>query len=238
LLLSVGIIIQTQWDGLGVVLLFAAGCIALLSPEDQRKLMRLSKPLLLFTAVAVFISGIQFNFEQSANWADRLGFSYVQAGETFRRLFVLLEITIIGLVFTLSTSTSRMKQGLELALRPLKRLGIPTGMLALAASLVLRFIPLILEEAERFAAIARARGKRASGQGQIHMRDIPVFVIPLLIALFQAVEELIIAMELKAYLAKPTPTPPLQQRNQQREKQALLVGSLFFVLLIGIRFAG
>ncbi|MBP1155559.1 MULTISPECIES: ATP-binding cassette domain-containing protein [unclassified Paenibacillus] len=235
MLISVGIVIQTRWEGLWVALLFAAGCTAFLLPEDRRKLKRLAYPLLFFMAVAAFISGVQISFAQGIEWTNRFDFSYTFALETLRRLTTFFEITLIGLVFTLSTSTSSMKQGLEIALRPLKRLKVPTEMLALAASLMLRFIPLILEETERFAMIAKARGKRMARRGQISMADIPVFVIPLLIALFQAVEELILAMELKGYMTKsPQPLPRLNS-EERTSKLALLICIIFVIILIGIR---
>lgn len=234
-LISVGIILQKQWVGLWAALLFTALCISFLSPEDRQKLKRMSKPLLLFMAITVFISGMQISFGHGISWTDRFGFSVVSAQETFRRLFTFFEITLIGLVFTLSTSTSNMKQGLEIALRPLKRIKVPTELLALAASLVLRFIPLIIEETERFAMIAKARGKRTSGHGQIDMRDIPVFIIPLLISLFQAVEELILAMEMKGYMTRSPQQLPLVKAEGHSDKTALLIGFIFFFILIGIR---
>lgn len=235
MLISVGIVIQTRWEGLWVALLFAAGCIAFLMPEDRRKLKRLAYPLLIFIGVAAFISGVQISFAQGLEWARRFDFSYASAMDTLRRLITFFEITLIGLVFTLSTSTSSMKQGLEIALRPLKRMKVPTEMLALAASLILRFIPLILEETERFAMIAKARGKRTARRGLIHMADIPVFVIPLMIALFQAVEELILAMELKGYMTRAPRQLPMLKSDKQTSRLALLVCLIFFIILIGIR---
>ena len=98
--------------------------------------------------------------------------------------------------------TTEMKQGLEKGLSFFERFHIPTKLLALAASLVLRFIPMILEETERFSLIAAARGKRVVRKGQIRLRDIHVFTIPLLISLFQMVEDLIMAMEIKGYMDK------------------------------------
>lgn len=235
MLISVGIILQNQWEGLWLALLITAVCISFLSPEDRRKLKRMCKPLLWFMAIAVFISGIQISFAQGITWMNRFGFSLVSAQDTLRRLFTFFEITLTGLVFTLSTSTSSMKQGLEIALRPLKRIKAPTELLALAASLVLRFIPLIIEETERFAMIAKARGKRTTRHGQIHMRDIPVFVIPLLISLFQAVEELILAMEMKGYMTRSLQQLPTVKTEGRTDKMALLIGILFFFILIGIR---
>ncbi|WP_309118161.1 ATP-binding cassette domain-containing protein [Paenibacillus sp.] len=231
-LVSVGIVLQTGWTGLAAVLPLALACLFALTAVDRKRLLRLCKPLLWLMAFAVSFSGIRFG--------TPFGFSFESAIETFRRLFAFFEITVFGLVFTLSTSTAEMKTGLERGLRPLKRIGFPVEVLALSASLVLRFIPLILEEADRFAAIAMTRGKRGTKPGQVHLLDLPVFVIPLLIALFQAVEDLIVALEMKGFMQpnrfKPVPRHVLGlEGNARREKRIVWAGLSMFALLLVIR---
>ncbi|TLS52745.1 ATP-binding cassette domain-containing protein [Paenibacillus antri] len=231
-LVSVGIVLQTGWTGVAAVLPLAFGCMSALTAVDRKRLFRLCKPLFWLMAFAVAFSGIRFG--------TPFGFSFEPAIETFRRLFAFFEITAFGLVFTLSTSTADMKTGLERGLRPLKRIGFPVEVLALSASLVLRFIPLILEEADRFAAIAMTRGKRGAKPGQVHLLDLPVFVIPLLIALIQAVEDLIVALEMKGFMQpnrfKSVPRYVLGlEGNARREKQIVWAGLSMFTLLLVIR---
>lgn len=228
-LLSIGIVLQSSWLGTGLAFMFTIGCISLLIPDDRTRLLKMTKPLMIFTVITILFSGMQMNLEQGPT------FSWEAAGSTLQKLFTLFIITLFGLVFTLSTSTSSMKQGLEKALLPLKRLKVPTEMLALSASLLLRFIPLIMEDASRFAAIAKARGKRTTKQGQIHVRDLPVFVIPLLMSLFQSVEELILAMEMKGFIGKSLPLRQEIVRDKQLEKRVVGTVISFFLLLISIR---
>ncbi|ANS76439.1 hypothetical protein AWM70_19225 [Paenibacillus yonginensis] len=238
MLISAGIILQSRWFGTGIALFVAAFCMYFLMPEDRRKLLRMCKPLLWLMAAAILIAGIQLHGGQGDGGRSGIGFSFASAGDTFRRLLLFFEITIIALIFTLSTSTSAMKQGLAISLRPLKRLRIPVDMLALSASLVLRFIPLIMEEADRFSTIARARGKRTNRQGSMAMRDIPAFVIPLLVALFQAVEEWILAMEIKGAALLELQQPVSLTRNKRWEKLAVLIGMSCFAMLYLIRIKG
>ncbi|WP_274365758.1 ATP-binding cassette domain-containing protein [Paenibacillus thermotolerans] len=232
-LLSIGIVLQTGWAGLGIALLFVGGSVSALTPEDRGKLLRMCKPLLWLVTIAVAFSGIQLA------GAEGLSFSFGNAADTFRRWFAFFEITVIGLVFTLSTSSAAMKSGLETMLKPFRRLHVPVEVLALTASLVLRFIPLIIEETDRFIMIAKARGKRAPKRGNIHVRDIPVFVIPLMISLFQAVEELIVAMEWKGYMQhrnlEAVQMRTLRQVDSPKERQLLWIGLIFFLLLVCVR---
>ncbi|WP_199616368.1 ATP-binding cassette domain-containing protein [Paenibacillus alkalitolerans] len=232
-LLSIGIVLQTGWEGLGIALLFVAGSVSTLTAEDRSKLLRMCEPLLWLVTIAVAFSGIQWT------GSEGFSFSFSHAADTFRRWFAFFEITVIGLVFTLSTSSAAMKSGLETMLMPLRRIRVPIEILALTASLVLRFIPLIIEETERFIMIAKARGKRASKRGQIHVLDLPVFVIPLLIALFQAVEELIIAMEWKGYMQhRVAAVQSIRQANPLKERQSLWIGLIFFMILVCTRIYG
>jgi energy-coupling factor transporter ATP-binding protein EcfA2/energy-coupling factor transporter transmembrane protein EcfT len=229
-LVSAGMIAQNEWTGITASLLLALGCLLLLNGADRAKLWRMSRPLLWFTTVAALISGVQLNI--GVEGVKPLAFSLMQAEVTIRNLLVFWAVTVIGIVFSICSSPSEMKMGLQSAF---SKLPFRTDMLAVAASLVLRFIPLILEETERFAVIAKARGKRAHTRGLIHMRDIPVFVIPLLVSLFQSVEELIVAMELKGYMSKslkPLPNPFASVRTNMN---AALIGFIVFGLLLALR---
>lgn len=196
--LSILILLQHQWPGMATAIIITLATLLLLRKEHAFQAIKLCKPLLFFVVVAALFAGIRVSLEDGF----MLGFDVNALLITIRRMLPLLAVTLVGFVFTLSTSTTEMKQGLEKALSIFERFRIPTTMLALAASLVLRFIPMILEETERFSLIAAARGKRVVRKGQIRLRDIHVFTIPLLISLFQMVEDLIMAMEIKGFMDK------------------------------------
>lgn len=198
MVLSVLILLQHQWPGLIVAIIVAFTTLLLLHKEHALQALRLCKPLLFFIVVASLFAGIEVSLEGSI----RLHFDVAEWLLTIQRMLPFLAVTLISFVFTLSTSTVEMQIGLEKALSIFERFRIPTKMLALTASLVLRFIPIILMEAERFSLIAAARGKRVVRKGQIRFRDIRVFTIPLLISLFQMVEDLILAIEIKGFKDK------------------------------------
>jgi energy-coupling factor transporter ATP-binding protein EcfA2/energy-coupling factor transporter transmembrane protein EcfT len=196
--LSVFILLQHHWPGLAAALIITITTLLLLQKEHALQAIKLSKPLFFFVIVAAGFSGTQI----SLNGSFMLDFDVYALLTTIQRMLPFLAVALVGFVFSLSTSTTEMKQGLEKALSIFERFRIPTTMIALTASLVLRFIPMIIEETERFSLIAAARGKRVARKGQIRVRDIHVFTIPLLISLFQMVEDLIIAMEIKGFMDK------------------------------------
>ncbi|MEX2414949.1 MAG: ATP-binding cassette domain-containing protein [Paenibacillaceae bacterium] len=195
---SVFILLQHQWPGMAVAIIITFTTLLLLQKKHALQAIKLSKPLLFFIVIAALFSGLQVSLEDGFI----LDLDVYALLTTIRRMLPFLAVTLVGFVFSLSTSTTEMKQGLEKGLSVFERFRVPTTMLALAASLVLRFIPMILEETERFSLIAAARGKRVVRKGQIRIRDVHVFTIPLLISLFQMVEDLILAMEIKGYMDK------------------------------------
>lgn len=193
-LLSVLILLLPRnWPGALAGLLLGAGSLGLLAPRHVQRAVRLSRMPALFLLITAAIAGIRLGA------ADGLavGFSIHAAASALCNMLPFLSVTVASFTFTLSTSLTEMKRALEKALSVLERAGLPAGMLALTASLTLRFIPMILTETERFAEIAAARGKNVTRKGTVRLRDVPAFVIPLLVSLFQMVEDLITAMEIK-----------------------------------------
>jgi energy-coupling factor transport system permease/ATP-binding protein len=223
-LLSAGFLLQKGGVGTSLTLLLAMVAIGLMQRPHAIKAVRLCKPLLFFMLFAAAFAGLRFDTE---NTSFPLGFDLPGAWGSFYSLLPFFGITLLGMVFSLTTSSAEMKQGLQKGLSFLERLRIPTSMLALAASLVLRFIPLILEETQRFVLIARARGKQVSRGGKL---------IPLLISLFQTVEDLITAMEIKGYTHRRGLSPADLSENRRSENMtALSVGGCIFLLLLGVR---
>ncbi|MBL0386845.1 ATP-binding cassette domain-containing protein [Tumebacillus sp. ITR2] len=188
--LSVGLLMQSTWLGLlvGTILTLA---VLFASQSSYRELLRVIKPFLWFLAFSVVLSGLQFS--------GGLGFSLDSALYTFTRVFKVLLVLILGFLLSATTGQLRMKRALEQALAPLARLKLPVEAFALAVSLLLRFIPVILRELQRFSRITRARGRSNAKLGGLRVRDIPVLVIPLLLSVLQLGEELSTAMEARGY---------------------------------------
>ncbi|MDT2247031.1 energy-coupling factor transporter transmembrane component T [Paenibacillus larvae] len=88
---------------------------------------------------------------------------------------------------------------MEQGLAALSRIGLPVEALALAASLILRFVPVISGEWKRFARIAQARGKNGRRKEAPGIRDLRVMMVPLLFSLIRHAEALSFAMEMRGY---------------------------------------
>lgn len=112
----------------------------------------------------------------------------------------LLLLVISASMLTLTTSPMDITKGLERIMKPLKILKIPVSEIALMMSIALRFIPTLLDEADRIIKTQKARGVDF-GSGSLYKRAISItsIIIPLFISSFKRAEELAIAMEARGY---------------------------------------
>jgi energy-coupling factor transport system permease protein len=111
-----------------------------------------------------------------------------------------LRLNTMVLIFawvSISTSPSELSDSLEALLRPLNRIGIPTRDLVLALAVALRFVPLVLLEAERIYQAQVSRGAHFSGMRRL-THFIPV-LMPLFVATFTRAERLTQTLESRGY---------------------------------------
>lgn len=125
---------------------------------------------------------------------------------TFFALRVILLVAGTSLL-TLTTSPVELTDGLERLMRPLARVGVPVGELAMMLTIALRFIPTTAEEAEKIVMAQTARGARFDSGGPITRAKayVPVLV-PLFVGLFRRADELATAMEARCYHGGPNRT--------------------------------
>ncbi|MBE3576758.1 MAG: energy-coupling factor transporter transmembrane protein EcfT [Limnochordales bacterium] len=121
----------------------------------------------------------------------------VTAGLVTARLLLLIAGASI---LTLTTSPLALSDGIETLLRPLQRIGLPAHELAMMMAIALRFIPTLLEEAERIMKAQKARGADfESGSIQQRIRSLLPVLVPLFVSAFRRADELAVAMEARAY---------------------------------------
>ncbi len=139
----------------------------------------------------------------------------------------LLSLVFGSMLLNLTTTPVALTDGLESLLKPLKVIKFPVHELALVMSIALRFIPILMNEADRIIMAQKARGADFES-GNIFKRAkamLPV-LIPLLISAFRRAEELGDAMDSRCYNASTNRTKFKKLKMTWRD----LVGFLFTVL--------
>ncbi len=115
---------------------------------------------------------------------------------SFRLLFLVMFASFL----TLTTTPSKISDGLEGLLSPLKAIGFPSHEIAMMITIALRFIPTIFEETGRIIKAQKSRGAdfEAGGLYKRAKAYIPV-LIPLFVIIFKRAESLAAAMEARGY---------------------------------------
>ena len=101
-------------------------------------------------------------------------------------LRIMLVLTLANLL-TLTTSTTALIDAFETGLSPLRRFGVRPERVGLMVSLVLRFIPVLLEQAAVVRQAQQARG----------VRDVRAFLVPLVIRTIRMADGLGDALEVR-----------------------------------------
>ncbi len=136
----------------------------------------------------------------------------------------LFAVVLLGLCFISTSRPSEIRGAAEYMLRPVPL--IPEKRVGIMLSLLIRFIPLILNQAKETAEAQRARG--------IEQRKNPVyrlmkFSIPFLRRIFEEADGLVTAMEARCY--SENRTPPEYKAGKEEWIFLLLAGFVCAMVL-------
>ena len=148
----------------------------------------------------------------------------------------LIMLIVCSSVLTLTTSPISLTAAIETLLKPLKRIRFPVHEIAMMMTIALRFIPTLLEEADKIMKAQMARGA-SFDTGNIVKRAkslIPVLV-PLFISSFRRADELAIAMEARCYRGDINRTRMNILQYQRRDLFAGFVLGMYTIIVIILR---
>jgi len=196
--LVVGLFFIDNFWGYGLVALYI-GLAVLLSQIPARFLFRGLRPVITIIILTFILNAFMTEGEVIWQWRflvltkDGL----VKGGMLAVRLILLIVGTSI---LTLTTSPIALTDGLESLLRPGARIGIPAHELAMMMTIALRFIPTLLEEAEKIMKAQMARGADfESGNLFQRAKSLLPLLVPLFVSAFRRADELAVAMEARCY---------------------------------------
>ena len=178
-----------------------------------------------FIVVLTFILNIFF---YRADDSKTLFWIITDKSLIFSSFMALRIITLVlgSMLLNLTTTPVALTDGIESLLKPLKVIKFPVHELALVMSIALRFIPILMSEADRIMMAQKARGADFES-GNIFKRAkamIPI-LIPLLISAFRRAEELGDAMDSRCYSSSAVRTKFRVMRLSWRD----LIGALFAI---------
>ncbi|HEY3318610.1 MAG TPA: energy-coupling factor transporter transmembrane protein EcfT [Coriobacteriia bacterium] len=158
------------------------------------------RPVALLVALTLLLHAVTLDAAHAAIRVGRLGLDIAGLREG---LFFGLRIVVLVVgtsLLTLTTTPIDLTDGLERLMRPLARLGVPAGDIAMMLNVALRFIPTTAEEAERVITAQQARGARFDEGGPAaRVRAYVPVLVPLFVSLFRRADVLATAMEARCY---------------------------------------
>jgi len=127
---------------------------------------------------------------------------YITEEGIFQGVFYTLRIAILVILanlLTLTTSPMSLTDGIERFLSPFKRIGIRSHEIAMMLSISLRFIPILIEEADRIRKAQISRGGSFEGNILEKIKSIVPLVVPLFLSTFRRADDLALAMDARCY---------------------------------------
>ncbi|MCE5196740.1 MAG: energy-coupling factor transporter transmembrane protein EcfT [Negativicutes bacterium] len=152
------------------------------------------------------------------------------------RLILLISLTSL---LTLTTSPIALTDGLEMLMKPLQRLGFPAHELAMMMTIALRFVPTLIEEADKIIKAQTARGADFEQGGLIsRAKNLLPVLVPLFISAFRRADDLAIAMEARCYRGGEHRTRMKELKSGGNDWIALLILLACFTLILLLRLSG
>ena len=189
---------------LGFALLAASVVLLVILSRVPLKTVLGSLKMVVFILVLTVAINIFLTKEEGAEplWSFWIFEIYTKG--LYSALFIALRILsmIIGtcMLLTYTTTPIALTDALERLLSPLRHLKLPVHEFSMMMSIALRFIPTIMEEAEKIMAAQKARGAGFTEGNLIkRIKSLIPILIPLFASVFRRAFELATAMTCRCY---------------------------------------
>ncbi|MGY3839278.1 energy-coupling factor transporter transmembrane component T family protein [Bacillus atrophaeus] len=153
--------------------------------------------------------------------------------EGIKVVYRIILMVIIASLLTLTTKPLDITYGLERLFKPLSIFRVPVEQFSLMISITLRFIPTIVEEAEKIMEAQKARGAQMNNKGLIKRISgyIPI-IIPLIVSSVQRAERLSLAIDARGYGNGKERTRYHQLIYCKNDYIAFVISFVFFLILL------
>ena len=150
----------------------------------------------------------------------------------------LILLVVASQLLTLTTSPISLTDGLESLMRPASKIGFPAHEIAMMMSIALRFIPTLMDEADKIMKAQKARGANfETGNIIQRARAMIPLLVPLFVGAFRRADELALAMDARCYRGGAGRTRMNQLKYGARDLiAALAIVALFALVILANRF--
>ena len=140
---------------------------------------------------------------KDVNWVNIYGIfkiNYITLMSTLSITFRIYSIILTVTLLTLTTPPALLIKALDWYFTPLRLMKIPVNILTMIISISLRFVPTLVDEAQRVLKSQASRGTDfRNGNLKTKIKATIVLIIPLFVSSFTKAEDLANAMETRGY---------------------------------------
>jgi energy-coupling factor transport system permease protein len=189
---------------LGFAVLAATALLLILISRVPLKTVLRSLRVIVFVLIFTVMINLFMTKDPDAAPLVSLWIFEVYTKGLYSALFIAIRIfcMIIGtcMLLTYTTTPIALTDALERLLSPLRLLKLPVHEFSMMMSIALRFIPTIMEEAEKIMAAQKARGAGFTEGNLIkRIKSLIPILIPLFASVFRRAFELATAMTCRCY---------------------------------------
>lgn len=198
LLFIVELFIVDNFIGFGIAAVAVAG-VVIVSKVPIGYILRGLKPILIIL-IFTFMLNI-FMVDGRILWQWK--FLKITAEGVELAVFMAIRLILLLMgssLLTLCTRPLALTDGIERLLSPFKRIGLPAHDIAMMMTIALRFIPTLLEEADKIMKAQQARGADFETGNLIkRAKSLVPILVPLFVSAFRIAHDLAMAMEARCY---------------------------------------
>ncbi len=206
---------------------------ARLSKVPVKLMLKGLKPL-RFILILTFV--LNLFFLQGETPLLDLGFAVIKKESLITAVHYSLRLILLVLassLLTLTTAPVTLTDGLERLLSPLRVIHFPAHELAMMMTIALRFIPTLLEEADKIMKAQTARGADfESGNLIARAKAMVPLLVPLFVSAFRRAGDLAMAMEARCYHGGEGRTRLRVLRCEKRDYYACAAVALLIICVV------
>lgn len=210
----------------------ALGIVISVSKVPVSYIMRGLKPIIIILLFTFALNIFMVDGRVLWQW------KFLRITEEGLELAIFMAIRLVLLLMgssmlTLCTRPLALTDGIERMLSPFKKIGLPAHDIAMMMTIALRFIPTLLEEADKIMKAQQARGADfESGNIIRRAKSLIPILVPLFVSAFRIAQDLALAMEARCYRGGENRTRMNAMKMVRRDYLAMALMAAFLAVII------
>ena len=210
----------------------ALGIIIGLSKVPVSFIVRGLKPIMIILVFTFALNMFMVDGRILWQW----GFLKISAEGLEIAVFMAIRLVLLLMgssMLTLCTRPIALTDGIENLLSPFEKIGLPAHDIAMMKTIALRFIPTLLEEADKIMKAQQARGADfESGNIVQRAKSLIPILVPLFVSSFRIAQDLAMAMEARCYRGGKNRTRMNEMKFVKRDYIAIVLLIVFAAIII------